>query len=239
VASLSVTPVVKASITRQVDDSDEVRRVDLMGVYGHLFCKTCKEQIFLGKWLREDGLGFGFWHGMLCRDAGADSLALGRKALRFIARHLNHEVIAGSDTGGLSEELFEEGYLCVDEEYDAIAVLDEVPASFLDPPPARLPGISDATQWRHAKFRRGDRVVMLRHAGWKNDVTGTVAEEGQPRELDDGSIDLEYSITIDEAQRDQAEEWNRVDAGHDEAYALERFLRPLDAPKHDGESESS
>ena len=195
-----------------------------MSVHGHLFCKDCKERIFLGKWLRSDGLGFGFWHGSLCPEGVADSLALGRKALRFLARHLNHELIAGSDTGGLSDELSEQGYLVVDDEYDAMAVLEEVPSAFLSPPPARLLGNSQATQWRNPKFRPGDRVVMLRHGGWNHDAIGTIAEPGEPYELSDGSIELHYWLKFDEPQR-HFEQENVAGPTSDEALAPERLLR--------------
>jgi hypothetical protein len=90
--------------------------------YGFLFCKTCKEFIFLGKWLRAAGdRGFGFWHGELCPN-GADSLELGRKALRFIAAHMDHELLAGSDDGGLADPVVNgEEYRSADDEYDDLA----------------------------------------------------------------------------------------------------------------------
>ena len=37
-----------------------------MARYGFLYCATCKEEIFLGKWLQEADRGIGFWHGQLC-----------------------------------------------------------------------------------------------------------------------------------------------------------------------------
>jgi hypothetical protein len=194
-----------------------------MGVYGHLFCKECKEFIFLGKWLRTGhDFGLGFWHGKLCGEHGADSLALGRKALRFIARHMNHQLTAASDTGGLAENLFGEGYLNVDDEYDAFAMLDEFPMESAVPSPARLPGMSAATQWRHPKFKGGDRIVMLPHGGWKDEATGTIMELLEPLKLDDRSIEIEYFVAFDEPQRDSTETTNI-------AAVLERFLRPLDA----------
>jgi hypothetical protein len=90
-----------------------------MSVYGYLYCRTCHVQIWLGKWLREtDNRGFGFWHRGLCAEDASDSPALGRKALRFLARHMNHELAAAAE-GELSNMI--EGsadYRSVDDEYD-------------------------------------------------------------------------------------------------------------------------
>ena len=94
-----------------------------MARYGYLFCKTCSEYVFLGKWLREGNVGFGFWHGTLGAGEGRDSPALGRKALRFIARHMDHELASASDEGGLADEFFEsDSYLDADGVYDAVAL---------------------------------------------------------------------------------------------------------------------
>lgn len=92
-----------------------------MSVYGYLCCVTCKEEIFLGKWLHEGDRGVGFWHGQLCPEDLSDAAALGRKALRFIARHMDHDLIAASD-GGRADALFESGdYRDADDEYDKLA----------------------------------------------------------------------------------------------------------------------
>src|SRR5262245_6940548 len=86
-------------------------------MHAHLVCRNCKELIFLGKWLRtEDNRGFGFWHGTLCPGEVADSLALGRKALRFIAAHMDHELMVISRTA-LLDSLLDDGYRDVDDEY--------------------------------------------------------------------------------------------------------------------------
>lgn len=94
-----------------------------MARYGYLCCVTCKEEIFLGKWLRDDdGRGTGFWHGQLCPEGVADAPALGRKALRFIARHMDHDLIAASDEGGRADAVMEGAeYRGADNEYDALA----------------------------------------------------------------------------------------------------------------------
>jgi hypothetical protein len=88
--------------------------------YGHLYCVTCKEEIFLGKWLRDDDdQGIGFWHGQLCPEGIADAPALGRKVLRFIARHMDHDMLAASDEGGRADAIIEAGeYRDADNEYD-------------------------------------------------------------------------------------------------------------------------
>ena len=69
-----------------------------MAIYGKLICRTCKEEIFLGKWLRnKQEEGIGFWHGKLCKEGEADSHLLGKKALRFLAKHINHEIAIYTD----------------------------------------------------------------------------------------------------------------------------------------------
>lgn len=96
-----------------------------MSTYGFIFCRTCREYIFLGKWLRRDH-GIGFWHGLLCGPDEPDSKLLGRKALRFLARHLDHEVGAGSDDGGSATAiLHSDEYVDADDVYDSIAREDK------------------------------------------------------------------------------------------------------------------
>ena len=88
-----------------------------MAVLGHLICRTCKEKICLGKWLRDEGnKGFGFWRG------ATEDTDLGLKTLNFLARHTNHDVLILSDgeydklsfTEPLSEYRNVEGELRVD-----------------------------------------------------------------------------------------------------------------------------
>jgi hypothetical protein len=53
------------------------------------------------------------------------------------------------------------------------------------------------------KFKRGDRVLMLRHADWKNEATGTITSvRTVPVAMPDGSSDEWYWIEFDELQRD-------------------------------------
>ena len=50
--------------------------------------------IWLGKWISEDSYGqLGFWHRPLCGEE-VNSKALGELALRFIAKHLDHDIQA-------------------------------------------------------------------------------------------------------------------------------------------------
>jgi hypothetical protein len=92
-----------------------------MALYGFLCCATCKEVIFLGKWLHEGDRGVGFWHEQLCPERLSDAPTLGRKALRFIARHMDHDLIAASE-GGRADAIIEAGeYRDVDGEYDGLA----------------------------------------------------------------------------------------------------------------------
>jgi hypothetical protein len=66
----------------------------------------------MGKWLRsEKDEGFGFWRGGLTAEQS------GRKIMHFLARHLNHEVLALSD--GAYESRDDCGdYKCVEDELD-------------------------------------------------------------------------------------------------------------------------
>ena len=94
-----------------------------MATYGFIICQTCREHIFLGKWLRRgDDRGFGFWHGTLCGPNERDSADLGRKALRFLARHMNHDLVVGSDHGGRATVFLDSGeYVDADGVYDSVA----------------------------------------------------------------------------------------------------------------------
>lgn len=97
-----------------------------MATYGFIICKTCREHIFLGKWLRRDDIGFGFWHGQLCGPDERDSKLLGRKALRFLARHMNHDLLTGTDDGGSATAILDSGeYVDADDIYDSIAREDK------------------------------------------------------------------------------------------------------------------
>ncbi len=93
-----------------------------MATYGFVICQTCREHVFLGKWLRRDGQGFGFWHGTLCGPDERDSAVLGRKALRFLARHMNHDLVVGSDDGGRATVFLDsDEYVDADDVYDSVA----------------------------------------------------------------------------------------------------------------------
>jgi hypothetical protein len=94
-----------------------------MATYAHIYCKTCKEEIFLGKWVRsDDDRGVGFWLGDLDPEGKINAAPLGRKVLRFLATHINHEVVVASDDGGLADSLDESGeYRNMDDEYEAEA----------------------------------------------------------------------------------------------------------------------
>src|SRR5690349_19658661 len=85
------------------------------------------------------------------------------------------------------------------------------------------------------EFRRGDRVLMLKHADWKNDAAGTIISLcARPRRLYDGSTDLEYSIQFDELQQDLTDEANGVNLTYTGTTVLGRFLRKL--PEHEQQS---
>jgi len=77
------------------------------------------------------------------------------------------------------------------------------------------------------KFKRGDRVLMARHADWKNDAVGTIISNGRLRTLYDGSTDYQHWIEFDEPQRDYTDEMHGDNRTYDSSTVLERFLRPL------------
>lgn len=86
---------------------------------GFLACQDCREIISLGKWLHdENGDGIGFRDDRRCREGDDNSPRLGEKALKFIARHMDHQLLAGSDAGGLIDQRLRDWYRDVDEEYE-------------------------------------------------------------------------------------------------------------------------
>jgi hypothetical protein len=91
-----------------------------------------------------------------------------------------------------------------------------------------MSSMSDETQLPKPRFKRGDRVLMVRHGDWKTEATGTITGGGRPRKLYDGSIDREYWIVFDEPQRDHTDEKNGVNLAYDESNVLERYLSLLD-----------
>jgi hypothetical protein len=79
------------------------------------------------------------------------------------------------------------------------------------------------------EFKYGDRVLMVKHADWKNDAVGTIISiRTRPASLYDGSTDVWYSIEFDEPQRDYSDEMNGKDLQYKSSTVLGRFLRPLD-----------
>jgi hypothetical protein len=78
-------------------------------------------------------------------------------------------------------------------------------------------------------FKPGDRVLMVKHADWKGDATGTVTSPARrPITLADGTSDPYYWVAFDEPQRDSTNELNGVDRTYDSATILARFLQRLD-----------
>lgn len=74
--------------------------------------------MFLGKWVvDENDQGLGFWHGQLCPDGQMNAPRLGAAALRFLAKHTNHDVFVGSDYGGLVTDDVTAIFRDVDDEY--------------------------------------------------------------------------------------------------------------------------
>jgi hypothetical protein len=72
----------------------------------------CKERLCLGKWLRsERDEGFGFWRGGLSQEQS------GTKIMHFLARHINHEILALSD-GEYEQRDDCASYRSVDDELD-------------------------------------------------------------------------------------------------------------------------
>jgi len=87
--------------------------------------------------------------------------------------------------------------------------------------------MTDDEQLPDARFKPGDRVLMIRHGDWKNEAAGTVTGGGRPRRLFDGSVDRQYWVAFDEPQRDYTDERNGVDLAYDGSIVLERHLKKL------------
>ncbi|MEN6493135.1 MAG: hypothetical protein ABFD16_02480, partial [Thermoguttaceae bacterium] len=106
-------------VNRLLAKEEHRRRRDEGGPHsGFLACQDCREIISLGKWLHdENGEGIGFSHDKLGQEEKANSPRLGDKALKFLARHLDHQLLAGSDGGGLIDKRLRSEYRDVDEEY--------------------------------------------------------------------------------------------------------------------------
>jgi hypothetical protein len=73
-----------------------------------------------------------FWHGTLSPNE-RDGPLLGRKVLRFVARHMDHDMVAMSDEGGRADAILESGeYVDADDVYDKVAAARD-PVSWSDP----------------------------------------------------------------------------------------------------------
>ena len=64
-----------------------------MAYRGHILCRDCKQRLLLGKPLRySDGRPSTLWLATAPEEG-----ELGKAALRFMAHHLNHDVIVAGD----------------------------------------------------------------------------------------------------------------------------------------------
>jgi hypothetical protein len=77
------------------------------------------------------------------------------------------------------------------------------------------------------RLREGDRVLMLKHSGWKADCRGTIVREGRPRIVGDGSTRVEYVIRFDEPQTDLTDEAAGLHIEYEGTTVLEEYLGPL------------
>lgn len=75
------------------------------------------------------------------------------------------------------------------------------------------------------RLRKGDRVLMLKHADWKADCRGTIIREGRPCIVGDGSTRVEYLIRFDEPQTDLTDEAAGLEIHYEGTTVLEEFLR--------------
>ena len=78
------------------------------------------------------------------------------------------------------------------------------------------------------KLKKGDRVLMLRHADWRGDCRATIVQEGRPRIVGDGSTRVEYYIAFDEPQFELEDTPDETCTGSPETSVLEDYLRLLD-----------
>lgn len=106
-------------------------------------------------------------------------------------------------------------------------LLDESPKT----EPVRLMNQTNNTSLRSAKrFKKGDRVLMLRHADWKTDIVGTIAgPPSVPQRLRDETYDVSYGIDFDDLHTDLTDETSERVIEYSGCAALSRYLRLLDA----------
>jgi hypothetical protein len=79
------------------------------------------------------------------------------------------------------------------------------------------------------QFQNGDRVLMRKHADWKNEAVGTITSvrPSKPVTLPDGTTDCWYWIEFDESQRDYTDEMHGKDLQYKTSTVLGRFFCPL------------
>jgi hypothetical protein len=81
------------------------------------------------------------------------------------------------------------------------------------------------------KFKKGDRVLMLKHADWKSDIVGTIAGFGGLRRLYDGTIDVVYGMDFDELHTDLTDEANKEYVEYCGCTVLEQYLIPFEVKR--------
>jgi len=77
------------------------------------------------------------------------------------------------------------------------------------------------------RLKGGDRVLMLKHSGWKADCRGRIVREGRPRIIFDGSTRVEYLIRFDEPQTELTDESAGLFIEYEATSVLEEYLHPL------------
>jgi hypothetical protein len=81
------------------------------------------------------------------------------------------------------------------------------------------------------QFNMGDRVLMLKHADWKEDAAGTVRSSGRIRRNSFGEQYVDHWIEFDAPQADLTDE---IHGNFDRRYAsstvAQQFLQVLDSP---------
>ncbi len=78
------------------------------------------------------------------------------------------------------------------------------------------------------RFKKGDRVMLLKHFDWAGDARATIVQEGRPRLIFDGSTHVEYMVEFDEPQPEiNPPENPEIPTHWAGTTVLEQSLRPL------------
>jgi hypothetical protein len=78
------------------------------------------------------------------------------------------------------------------------------------------------------KYRKGARVMLLKHADWETDARATIVQDGRPRLIFDGTTHVDYMVEFDEPQPESnPPDDPKIPSLWAGTSVLEEYLRPL------------